>query len=101
MSISAKSTLEARQGIARVRVDTMHASKGLQFDVVIVSGWEEGNFPRKPKSQKDLEEDRRLAYVTFSRARNMFVATVCRKRSRGAFPPSRFLSEIGINSDMM
>jgi DNA helicase-2/ATP-dependent DNA helicase PcrA len=101
VSISAKSTLEARQGIARVRVDTMHASKGLQFDVVIVSGWEEGNFPRKPKSQKDLEEDRRLAYVTFSRARNMFVATVCRKRSRGAFPPSRFLSEIGINSDMM
>lgn len=101
ISISARSTLEARQGVARVRVDTMHASKGLQFDVVIVSGWEEGNFPRRPKSTKELEEDRRLAYVTFSRTRNMFVATVCRKRPRGANPPSRFLSEIGINGDMM
>lgn len=101
ISISARSTLEARQGVARVRVDTMHASKGLQFDVVIVSGWEEGNFPRRPKSQKELEEDRRLAYVTFSRARDIFIATVCRKRPTGARPPSRFLSEIGINSDMM
>ena len=101
ISLSAKSTLEARQGKARVRVDTMHASKGLEFDLVIASGWEEGNFPRRPKSQKDLEEDRRLAYVTFSRARDVFLATVCRRRPNGARQPSRFLSEIGINGDMM
>src|SRR3546814_19175111 len=79
--ISARSAIEARQGQARVRVDTMHSTKGLEFDIVIVSAWEEGNFPRKVYSDAALEEDRRLAYVTFTRARDMFVATVARQRS--------------------
>src|SRR3546814_20380875 len=47
INISARSAIEARQGQARVRVDTMHSTKGLEFDIVIVSAWEEGNFPRK------------------------------------------------------
>jgi superfamily I DNA/RNA helicase len=96
--LNAKSTLEARQGEARVRVDTMHASKGLEFDLVIVSGWEQGHFPRN--SPSELEESRRLAYVTLSRARNMFVATVCRRRPSGARQPSVFLTEIGMNPDV-
>ena len=45
---------------------TMHASKGLEFDVVL-PGWEEGLFPHQKsieeKGQKGLEEERRLAYV--------------------------------------
>jgi len=82
-------------------VDTMHASKGLEFDLVIVSGWEEGHFPRTSKSSAELEESRRLAYVTLSRARNTFVATVVRRRPNGSRPPSRFLSEIGMNADMV
>src|SRR3546814_7005671 len=58
-NISARSAIEARQGQARVRVDTMHSTKGLEFDIVIVSAWEEGNFPRKVYSDAALEEDRR------------------------------------------
>lgn len=100
IAISFRSSIEARQGQARVRVDTMHASKGLEFDLVIVSGWEEGNFPRKANASKQLEEDRRLAYVTVSRARDIFVATVCRRRPNGARQPSRFLAEIGMNGDI-
>ncbi len=101
INISARSALEARQGQARVRVDTMHSTKGLEFDVVIVSGWEEGNFPRKIYNDAVLEEDRRLAYVTFTRARDMFIATVARKRPKGNRQPSRFLNEIGLNGDII
>lgn len=101
LSISARSALEARQGQARVRVDTMHSAKGLEFDTVIVSGWEEGNFPRKTTSEAQLEEDRRLAYVTVTRARDMFIATVCRQRPAGRRQASRFLSEIGLNGDVI
>lgn len=101
ISISAKSSLEARQGQARVRVDTMHASKGLEFQMVIVSAWEEGNFPRKPQNSKELEEDRRLAYVTVSRARDMFIATICRRRPNGSRPASRFLDEIGMDGGVL
>jgi DNA helicase-2/ATP-dependent DNA helicase PcrA len=101
INISARSALEARQGQARVRVDTMHSTKGLEFDVVIVSAWEEGNFPRKVYSDASLEEDRRLAYVTLTRARDMFVATVSRQRPSGRRQPSRFLNEIGLNGDVV
>lgn len=100
ISTSARSALEAQQGQARVRVDTMHSTKGLEFDTVIVSGWEEGNFPRKHFTDIALEEDRRLAYVTLTRARDMFIATVCRQRPAGRRQPSRFLSEIGLNGDI-
>lgn len=101
ISISFRSTIEARQGQSRVRVDTMHSSKGLEFDVVIVSGWEEGHFPRNSRSLHELEESRRLAYVTVSRARNAFIATVVRRRPNGSRPPSRFLTEIGIMPDVV
>lgn len=101
INISARSALEAHQGQARVRVDTMHSTKGLEFDTVIVSAWEEGNFPRKVYNETVLEEDRRLAYVTVTRARDMFVATVCRQRPNGRRQPSRFLSEIGLNGDVI
>src|SRR3546814_4748734 len=90
---------ETLGGVHRVRVDTMHSTKGLEFDIVIVSAWEEGNFPRKVYSDAALEEDRRLAYVTFTRARDMFVATVARQRPNGRRQPSRFLNDIGLRSE--
>src|SRR3546814_13825423 len=79
----------------------MHSTKGLEFDIVIVSAWEEGNFPRKVYSDAALEEDRRLAYVTFTRARDMFVATVARHRPNRRRLPSRCPNEIGLNGGVI
>ncbi len=57
----------------KINLMTMHASKGLEFDMIFLPGWEEGLFPHQKsieeKGQKGLEEERRLAYVGITRAR--------------------------------
>ncbi len=59
----------------KVNMMTMHASKGLEFDVVFLPGWEEGLFPHQKsieeKGQSGLEEERRLAYVGLTRAKKL------------------------------
>src|SRR4029078_10674286 len=63
---------EARQG-DRVTIMTIHAAKGLEFDIVYLPGWEEGVFPSQRALDEGglaaLEEERRLAYVAITRAR--------------------------------
>ncbi len=58
----------------KVNLMTIHASKGLEFDVIFLPGWEEGLFPHQKsideKGQQGLEEERRLAYVGITRAKN-------------------------------
>ena len=68
----------------KINMMTMHGSKGLEFDVVFLPGWEEGLFPHQKsieeKGQKGLEEERRLAYVGITRAKKKAVISFSMKR---------------------
>ncbi len=61
----------------KINMMTMHAAKGLEFDVVFLPGWEEGLFPHQKsieeKGQNGLEEERRLAYVGITRAKKKLI----------------------------
>jgi len=84
----------------RVRLMTLHASKGLEFPVVFIAGLEEGLFPLAQATQdrKDLEEERRLFYVGATRAQERLYLSYARSRFRyGEQQPavrSRFLDEV-------
>jgi DNA helicase-2/ATP-dependent DNA helicase PcrA len=83
-----------------VTLITLHAAKGLEFPVVFIAGLEEGLFPhsRALDDEKELEEERRLAYVGITRAkRKLFLSHAWRRATWGmgqASVPSRFLMEI-------
>jgi DNA helicase-2/ATP-dependent DNA helicase PcrA len=81
-----------------VTLITMHNTKGLEFPFVIVTGLEQGLFPRDDEDGEDLEEQRRLFYVAITRAKDRLLLTACRwRRIHGRLiesSPSRFLSEI-------
>ncbi len=84
----------------KVTLMTLHASKGLEFAVVFVSGLEEGLFPMARSSQDaaELEEERRLFYVGATRAKELLFLTYARSRYRfgqhETAVRSRFLDEI-------
>ena len=81
-----------------VTLITMHNTKGLEFPVVIVTGMEQGLFPRDDEEGEDLEEQRRLFYVAITRAKDELYLSACRwRRLHGRLfetLPSRFLSEV-------
>lgn len=85
-----------------VNIMTIHGSKGLEFQVVLLPGWEDGIFPSakaiSQKGQEGLEEERRLAYVALSRARTKAIITYTyqRKQRNIYLPatPSRFIDEL-------
>jgi len=87
---------------AKVNLMTMHAAKGLEFDVVFLPGWEEGLFPHQKsleeKGDLALEEERRLAYVGITRAKKEAYLSFAMKRAyHGDWLdalPSRFINEI-------
>jgi len=80
----------------------MHAAKGLEFNVVFLPGWEEGVFPTAQavdiNNDKAIEEERRLAYVGITRARQkLYISHVSHRRIYGSMQfsvPSRFLAEL-------
>ncbi|MBI9107991.1 MAG: UvrD-helicase domain-containing protein [Spirochaetales bacterium] len=84
---------------AAVTLITMHNTKGLEFDRVIITGMEEGLFPSgREESPEDLEEERRILYVSITRAKNELYFTSCRSRRiwgrTSFFGPSVFLFEL-------
>ncbi len=83
-----------------VTLMTLHTAKGLEFPVVFLTGMEEGVFPhlRSLGDPKELEEERRLAYVGITRARRRLYMSRAVLRSAWGAPqynlPSRFLEEV-------
>jgi len=83
-----------------VKMMTVHASKGLEFDVVFVSGMEEGLFPHSNslKEAYMIEEERRLMYVALTRAKKHLFLTHSEERlmhgQRNMCIPTRFFKEI-------
>ncbi len=89
-------TEEANQD-AQVTLITLHNTKGLEFDRVIITGLEDGIFPRG-SGPEEVEEERRLFYVGITRARERLHMTWCRRRWRFGrveeLSPSPFLDEV-------
>ncbi len=91
---------EAENG--EVTLMTLHAAKGLEFDTIFLPGWEEGIFPSQRTIDENgalgLEEERRLAYVGITRARNLVnISYAGSRRIHGQWQssfPSRLLQEI-------
>ena len=100
VSLRSETDEEAGADDARVWLMTLHAAKGLEFPLVIISGMEERLFPhaRSTTDDAELEEERRLCYVGMTRAQSQLVLTsAARRRVFGEYrstEPSRFLDEI-------
>ncbi|MBY0273038.1 MAG: UvrD-helicase domain-containing protein [Alphaproteobacteria bacterium] len=91
-------------GSDMVSIMTLHSAKGLEFDSVFLAGWEEGLFPHQralgETGKAGLEEERRLAYVGLTRARQRAMITFAANRRvhnqwQSSFP-SRFIDELPI-----
>lgn len=99
-------TVQNSKGVSKTRSSggvtlmTVHAAKGLEFKAVFLVGLEEGLFPhsRALMDNEELEEERRLAYVAITRAKEKLYLTLASRRlifgQRGTSVPSRFIQEI-------
>ncbi len=88
---------DARDGGDSVKLMTVHAAKGLEFPYVFLCGMNEGIFPsRKVRTQKGMEEERRLAYVALTRAeRGLYISEAAGRNLDGSPRyPSRFILDI-------
>ncbi|MBT6314494.1 MAG: ATP-binding domain-containing protein, partial [Alphaproteobacteria bacterium] len=85
-----------------ISIMTLHAAKGLEFDIVFLPGWEDGMFPNQraldESGRAGLEEERRLAYVGLTRARRYAIISAAANRrvynQWVSSLPSRFIDEL-------
>ena len=98
--VSLVSDVDEMTDASQVSLMTLHSAKGLEFDIVFVTGMEDGIFPhhRSMTDPYELEEERRLAYVGITRAREQLYLTHSWSRmlhgQTSYNPPSRFIDEI-------
>jgi DNA helicase-2/ATP-dependent DNA helicase PcrA len=93
---------EEGENVPKVTLMTLHAAKGLEFPIVFLPGWEEGLFPSQrtldEHGMSGLEEERRLAYVGLTRAKEKaIISFVANRRTHGLWQsaiPSRFIDEL-------
>ena len=91
---------QAQKGEDAVQLMTVHAAKGLEFDIVFITGVEDGLFPHANSANdpKGLAEERRLMYVAITRARkNLHLSFALSRMLRGQYMdsgPSQFINEI-------
>lgn len=92
---------DEEENAGKVNLMTIHSAKGLEFDIVIVAGCEEGLIPHArslEEGEGDIEEERRLFYVAITRARRRLFLSVCKQRRRNSMPiacaPSPFIAEL-------
>jgi len=101
-SVTLQSDIDTMGETDNVIISSIHAVKGLEFKVVFVVGMEEGIFPlsRCKDDPKELQEERRLAYVAFTRAEEKLFVSSCKTRflygRRNYETESRFLTESGL-----
>lgn len=100
--VALMSSVDAAEDGQKVTLMTLHAAKGLEFPVVFMVGMEEGIFPHSrvfESGPSELEEERRLAYVGMTRAREELHLTYAYSRlqfgQRGYNPVSRFIADMG------
>jgi DNA helicase-2/ATP-dependent DNA helicase PcrA len=94
--------IESESDSENVQLSTLHAAKGLEFPLVFLPGWEEQVFPSQrsidESGEKGLEEERRLAYVGITRARESArISFVANRQIYGRWQvvlPSRFIDEL-------
>ena len=100
--VSLATSIDQQWDGQKINLMTMHASKGLEFDVVFLPGWEEGLFPHQKsieeKGEKGLEEERRLAYVGITRAKKLaYISFAMNRFYQGDWIDSlasRFINEL-------
>jgi DNA helicase II / ATP-dependent DNA helicase PcrA len=92
--------LDKDREVERVTLMTVHGAKGLEFDLVMLTGMEEDMFPyrnQEPRNAEEMDEERRLAYVAVTRARKHLVVTHTRQRQIFGITrmgtPSRFIKD--------
>jgi DNA helicase-2/ATP-dependent DNA helicase PcrA len=94
--------VEEGEATDKVTIMTLHQAKGLEFPTVFLPGWEEGLFPHQRSLDENgmagLEEERRLAYVGLTRAKEKaIISFVANRRTHGLWQsaiPSRFIDEL-------
>lgn len=85
----------------KVKLLTMHSSKGMEFPVVIIAGFCSRFHPLyRASSSDDYEEEKRVAYVGITRAeKRMYISTIYQNYSRFKVSPSTYISDMGISKD--